>query len=168
MTQQIDCGRDRVYNPKTGKCVLKTGKIGKDLMKQGKGRRYAECGGVVVKDAKNVPYCKKPTASKAKAASKTSTSKASTSKAVSRAVSDAALSRRDADTALKKLALIRDTLRLRDRHIAELQDDLIRCQRDAKTRTPASRLSQSDVNALLRMAGGSRRNARQGGPRSAR
>jgi len=167
MTQQIDCGRDRVYNPKTGKCVKKDGKIGKDLIKQGKGRRYAECGGVVVKDAKGVPYCKKPTASKATAASKTT--KASTSKAVSKAATNAALSRRDADTALHKLRLIRETLRLRDRHIVELQDDLLRCRSDAKNRTPASRLSQADVNALLRMAGGSSRNgARRGGPRSGR
>lgn len=175
MTQQIDCGADRVYNPKTGKCVKKTGKVGKDLLKQGKGRRYAECGGVVVKDAKGVPYCKKPRQSSASTGSTSkgsSTSKAAASKAVSKATTNAALSRRDADTALHKLRLIRETLRLRDRHIVELQDDLIRCRSERDAKTPASRLSQADVNALLRMAGGARQGATQGvarqGPRSAR
>lgn len=167
MTQQIDCGADRVYNPKTGKCVKKTGKVGKDLLKQGKGRRYAECGGVVVKDAKGVPFCKKPRQSSASTGSTSKSKGSSTSKAASKATTNAALSRRDADTALHKLRLIRETLRLRDRHIVELQDDLIRCRSERDAKTPASRLSQADVNALLRMAGGARQGARQG-PRSAR
>jgi hypothetical protein len=150
MTVQIDCGVDRVYNPSTGKCVKKTGKVGKDLLKQGKGRRYAECGGVVVKDAKGVPYCKKPSASKPKKAKSEAKPKARAS-----SNRELRLAQQNADTALRKLKMIRDTLRMRDRRIVELQDEVIRCEREKQRQpTPASRLSQQDINQLLRMAGG--------------
>lgn len=169
MTVQIDCGVDRVYNPKTGKCVKKTGKVGKDLLKQGKGRRYAECGGTVVKDAKGVPYCKKPSASKPKPKAKPKTPKASGSDR------DVRMARQNADTALRKLQLIRDTLRMRDKRIVELQDEVIRCEREKQRQrnqtsqqTPASRLSQQDVDQLLRMAGATKVPQQRAAPRNRR
>ena len=154
MTTRIDCGRDRLYNPATGKCVKADGSVGKKLLKDGKGRRFGECAGAVVSDAKGVPYCSKKTetAKKSEAtAKKTETAKKK------KAQVDKARTLATERALATKIRLIRHTLRDRDATIVQLQRALASCRADRndEKRQPASRLSQKNVNQLLRLVGAS-------------